>query len=131
MGLAFLGTVRADGGPRAHPMCPIILEEGLFAFLVPSPKRDDLRRDPRYAMHSFPAETNEDAFYVTGEAWPVADERLRGELEATFLRERQWESAPPGLEVQQVFEFGVDRCLHTTTTGHGDPHPSHVVWRAP
>ena len=24
VGLAFLGTVRRDGGPRLHPMCPIM-----------------------------------------------------------------------------------------------------------
>lgn len=23
VGLAFLGTVRADGGPQLHPMCPL------------------------------------------------------------------------------------------------------------
>ncbi|HEY5859818.1 MAG TPA: hypothetical protein VIX62_05995, partial [Actinomycetota bacterium] len=43
VGLAFLGTVRADGGPRLHPFCPVI-DDGLFAFIVPSPKRDDLHR---------------------------------------------------------------------------------------
>ncbi|CAN5360048.1 hypothetical protein BH20ACT24_BH20ACT24_20210 [soil metagenome] len=66
VGLAFLATVRGDGGPRVHPMCPLIADDGLFAFLIPSPKRGDLHRDPRYAMHSFAAEQNEDAFYLTG-----------------------------------------------------------------
>jgi len=28
--LAFLATIRADGGPRAHPMCPVLTDEGLF-----------------------------------------------------------------------------------------------------
>src|SRR5262245_33791798 len=30
VGLAFLGTVRADGGPRTHPMCPILSGDGLY-----------------------------------------------------------------------------------------------------
>ena len=36
VGLAFLATVRADGGPRLHPMCPLLAETGLYAFIVPS-----------------------------------------------------------------------------------------------
>jgi len=26
------------GGPRLHPMCPLLTETGLYAFIVPSPK---------------------------------------------------------------------------------------------
>lgn len=63
VGLAFLATVRADGGPRVHPMCPILHGDGLYALLVPSPKRSDLVRDGRFSMHSFPSDENEDAFY--------------------------------------------------------------------
>ena len=43
VGLAFLATVRRDGGPRVHPMCPLIHGGGLFAFIVPGPKQADLR----------------------------------------------------------------------------------------
>lgn len=80
VGLAFLGTSRPDGGPRVHPMCPLVTEGSLLAFIVPSPKRDDLIRDGRYALHSFPAEDNEDAFYVTGRAEVVTDD-TRGRLQ--------------------------------------------------
>ena len=59
VGLAFLGAVRAGGGPRLHPMCPLLTEAGLYAFIVPSPKQRDLHRDGRYAMHSFPLDDNE------------------------------------------------------------------------
>ena len=68
VGLAFLATVRPDGGPRLHPMCPVIDGDELYAFLIPSPKRSDLHRDGRYAMHSFPADDNEDAFSIRGSA---------------------------------------------------------------
>ena len=37
--LRFLATVRRDGRPRVHPMCPLISGDGLFAFIVPSPKQ--------------------------------------------------------------------------------------------
>ncbi|MCA9947698.1 MAG: hypothetical protein KC449_29660, partial [Anaerolineales bacterium] len=36
--VAYLGTVRADGGPRVHPVTPILGEQ-LFLFMEPtSPK---------------------------------------------------------------------------------------------
>jgi len=130
VGLAFLGTVRPDGGPRVHPMCPVLHEDGLYGFIVPGPKRSDLHRDPRYAMHSFPAEDDENAFYVTGIAQPVADGAVRDAAASAFLAERSWEQPPPGFEDQELFEFLVDRALLTTTTGHGDPHPNHRVWSA-
>ena len=49
--VAYLGTLRADGGPRVHPVTPIIGEQ-LFLFMEPtSPKGKDLQRDPRYTLH--------------------------------------------------------------------------------
>ena len=47
VGLAFLGTVRADGAPRLLLMCPLLTETGLYAFIVPSPMQRDLHRDGR------------------------------------------------------------------------------------
>lgn len=44
VGLAFLATTRPGGGPRVHPMCPLLTAEELYAFIVPSPKRNDLHR---------------------------------------------------------------------------------------
>jgi len=75
VGLAFVATVRPDGGPRVHPMCPVITEDGLFAFIIPSPKRAALIRDGRFAMHTFPCPQNEDAF--TSPAWPRRDPTRR------------------------------------------------------
>lgn len=43
-------------------------EIGIFAFIIPSPKQRDLHRDGRYAMHSYPREDDEDAFFVAGRA---------------------------------------------------------------
>jgi hypothetical protein len=130
VGLAFLSTIRADGGPRIHPVCPVVDDHGLYAFLVPSPKREDLHRDPRYALHSYPADANEDAFYVTGRAWRVDDVDLRWAVAGQMARERDFPDPPAELVDQELFEFGIERCLHTATSGHGDPNPRHVVWRA-
>jgi hypothetical protein len=130
VGLAFLATVRTDGGPRLHPMCPLLADDRLFAFIVPSPKRDDLHRDGRYAMHSFPLDTNEDAFYLTGQAQHVIEPQLRARLGRQFADERSEFSLPPPGDDQHLFEFLVSTAMLTRTTGHGDPSPQHARWRA-
>ena len=130
VGLAFLGTVRADGGTRLHTICPLLTETGLYAFIVPSPKQRDLRRDGRYAMHSFPLEDNEDAIYLTGAASYVSHPRIRDPLARQFADERSDSAAPPPGEEQLLFEFQVQAAMLTRTSGHGDPQPRHTVWRA-
>ena len=72
-GLANLATVRADGGPRIHPVSPAVTDSGLYCFVVDSPKRRDLERDGRYALHSFPPEENDDEATLTGLATAVDD----------------------------------------------------------
>ena len=55
VGLAFLATIRRDGAPRLHPVCPVLSDDRLFVLITPSsPKRQDLLRDGRYALQSFP-----------------------------------------------------------------------------
>ncbi len=88
VGLGFLATVRSDGGPRVHPMCPLLHEAGLYGFLVPSPKRGDLLRDGRFSIHSFPSEENEDAFYITGRARMIEAPDIRDALLTRYLEER-------------------------------------------
>jgi hypothetical protein len=130
VGLGFLATVRADGGPRLHPICPLVTEDALVVFLHPSPKRQDLHRDGRYALHCFPPDDNEDAFMVSGRAMAVTDPDRRQRATAQFLTERQLSTTPPGFEDQDLFEFSLERCLWTTTSGHGDWNPRHTIWRA-
>ncbi len=128
VGPAFLATVRRDGGPRVHPMCPLIHHGGLYAFIVPGPKQADLHRDGRYAPHSFPCEDNEDAFYCTGRVQAVDDLATRRALAGLFVTERSAPEIPaPGAD-DHLFSFGLQRCLLTRTTGHGDTSPQHTMW---
>jgi len=129
VGLGFLATMRADGAPRVHPMCPLLHEAGLFAFIIPSPKQHDLLRDCRYALHSFPCEDNEDAFSCSGKARLVTDAGLRSDLSDVFVTERLQLAVPTPSEEDALFEFMVGSCLLTRTSGHGDVHPVHHVWR--
>jgi hypothetical protein len=131
VGLAFLSTVRRDGGPRLHPMCPLLVDGRLVAHIVPSAKRDDLHRDGRFAMHSFPCADNEDAFYLAGRAALAGDESLARAAAAQFLAERDMDGEPPGFGDGEFFEFRLSRCLLTRTDYHGDWNPRHTVWTAP
>ncbi len=130
VGLAFLATIRNDAGPRLHPMCPLLTDEGVFAFIIPSPKQQDLRRDGRHAMHSFPCEDNEDAFYPTGRARLVEQSEVRDVLAKQFVEERSEFGVPLPADEDALFEFDIASCLLTRTTGHGDPAPQHTVWKS-
>ncbi|MGH2538047.1 MAG: pyridoxamine 5'-phosphate oxidase family protein [Candidatus Promineifilaceae bacterium] len=78
-GVAYLGTLRADGSPRVHPVTPIIGDQ-LFLFMEPSsPKGKDLEHDPRYTLHCAVEDTEGGGgeFYVRGRAALNADPRVR------------------------------------------------------
>ena len=130
VGLGFLATTRADGGPRVHPMCPVLAGEGVYAFIVPSPKQRDLLRDGRYAIHSFPCPDNEDGFSFTGTAESVSDAGTRDALGRQFVAERSQFPVPPPGEQDALFEFDLESCLLTRTAGHGDAAPVHTVWKS-
>jgi hypothetical protein len=106
----------------------VLVDGRLLAHVIQSPKRDDLHRDGRYALHSFPVEGNEDAFYLTGRAVPITDRALAAAAASQFLAERKWDAEPPGFSDGEFFEFLIGRCLLTRTDGYGDWHPRHTVW---
>jgi hypothetical protein len=107
-GLGYLATVRADGGPRVHPVAPLITDSGLFCFVVPSPKRRDLERDGRYALHAFPPEDTNDEAYLSGTAEPVSDPWLVDEMARRFHAAPQagWRLFELGVEVAMVSGSG-------------------------
>ena len=124
IGLGFIATVRKDGGPRLHPCCPIIHDDGLYVFVVGnSPKRYDLDRDGRYALHCNPPEDDDDEFYITGTAHRVADETLRGRLE---------DIAQHNVRSDEVlYELRIERALHTTWLRPRQPDTVPVYTRWP
>src|SRR5256885_5702914 len=82
VGLASLATVRKDGAPRLHPVCPVISDDRLFVLIPPaSPKRGDLERDGRYALQTFPQpKPGSDEFYMAGRATRVDDASTRAAI---------------------------------------------------
>src|SRR5436189_6403404 len=91
IGLAFLATVRPDGAPRVHPVCPIISDAGLHILVTPGPKQRDLRRDGRYAIHTetCPPPIHEDGCMLSGTAREVTDGAVRDIVVDQLRRERQ------------------------------------------
>jgi hypothetical protein len=130
VGLAFLGTVRKDGVARLHPVCPVLTDDEMYLFVIPSLKREDLLRDGRCALHSFPTDDNEDAFGVTGRATLCDDPATRERLATQFSTERSAFGGPRPADEDLLFVITIDSCFHTRTKGHGDAYPEHRRWRA-
>jgi hypothetical protein len=130
IGLAFLGTVRRDGGPRVHPVCPVLSAAGLHVLIMGGPKLADLRRDGRYALHSeaCPPPRENDGFAVSGRVSEVTDPAVQAVVRAQMVAERAgklW----PGFDDDALFELGVERCLLTLTEPDGTFPRGATVWR--
>jgi Pyridoxamine 5'-phosphate oxidase len=127
VGLAFLATVRKDGAPRLHPVCPVLSNARLFALITPtSPKRHDLLRDGRYALQTFPQpKPGSDEFYIAGRAVPVDDPPACADI----LRDAKHMADAS----ETVFELWIDRVMHTRWEHVLTPQMRavHSKWRAP
>ena len=128
--LGFLATVRKDGGPRVHPVCPVLSPAGLHVLILPGPKRADLRRDGRYSLHTetFAPPREDDGFAVSGRASEVADRATRGIVRDQLLADF---GAPwPDFDELTLFELSVASCL-LTLTQPGEVFPKGpTIWKA-
>ncbi|HXZ85879.1 MAG TPA: pyridoxamine 5'-phosphate oxidase family protein, partial [Myxococcota bacterium] len=125
VGLGFLATTRRDGGPRVHPVCPAILGGGLYVFVIgDSPKRADLARDGRYALHFYPDKDDDESFYCTGPAREVEDRAARAAAIPGFAHAVR--------DDEVLFELRLSRALHTTWERPRTPatRPIYRSWRA-
>ncbi len=125
-GLAFLATVRSDGGPRLHPVCPVIVDDGLYVFVGnQTPKRRDLHRDGRYALHTFPPEHVDDEFYVTGRVRTAEDDlTLRQHVLDVYLAQGTT------TENDTLFELLLDHVMHAQYDGRPSWPPAYQHWHA-
>jgi hypothetical protein len=131
LGLGFLATVRADGGPRVHPICPI-MAGNLYAFIVPGPKLVDLRRDARYALCSETCAPprHDDNLYITGVVEELHDLGLRERLTSQLLAERSLSEPWPDFENEPLLELHVERVLVTLTFARDGLPAGHTTWTA-
>ena len=132
-GLAFLATVRKDGSPRIHPVCPFVVRGRLFiATNAKSPKRRDLTRDGRYVLHMLPGD-NDAEFQVRGQAHFVDDTETR----AMILAEGPEAGAQPdgallNIEPEELlFEYDIQEAMmaYWEHVGQPDTRPVRKRWR--
>jgi hypothetical protein len=126
VGLAVLATVRRDGAPRLHPVCPVLSDDRLFVLIIPtSPKRHDLRRDGRYALQTFPQpKPGSDEFSIAGKAVGVDDPAVR----AAILRDAKHMADASEI----AFELWIEHVMHTRWENVLTPQMRsvHRKWRA-
>ncbi|MCG8591167.1 MAG: hypothetical protein MJE66_17895 [Proteobacteria bacterium] len=125
-GLAFLATVRADGGPRVHPVCVNLVEGDLYLLIGPSPKRRDLLRDGRFALHSFPAADVDDEFYLTGVAEHAPDPAVVERVAAAQIARGATTSRD-----ESAFRLAIERALYSRYKPRGQPDnwpPEYLKW---
>ena len=126
VGLAFLATVRQDGAPRLHPVCPVLSDSHLYVLILPdSPKRTDLEQDGRYALQAFLQDKpDSDEFYISGQGKLILDESLISRV----ISDAKHHASPDEI----LFELMIDRAIHTYWEGFGTPdyHSTHTKWNA-
>jgi len=122
-GLGFLATIRADGGPRVHPVCPHVAAGQLWVFVgAASPKFADLERDGRYALHSFPCVDVDDEFYVAGVATRGVDAELEAAVRATLPFNSSGDDPP--------FTLTIERALLSKYGPRPSWPPLYTRWKA-
>ena len=127
-GFAFLATVSAAGGPRVHPVVPILAGTRLYVFVVSmSPKHEDLRRDGRFALHAMLTPEGGEEFYLTGRASIAGEPGRRVEV-------REASGGRLGAHsFETLFELDIRRVLYTRWSSWGtkETWPEYRRWRAP
>jgi hypothetical protein len=124
---AFLATVAPDGGPRLHPVSPVLAGGDLWLFIVSmSPKYRDLVRNGRYALHSLPLAGGGEEFHLRGGATAVEDRAEKERIAAATggrLGSHDFEA---------LFRCTVGSALHVRWENWGTAAawPAYAKWRA-
>jgi hypothetical protein len=128
-GLAYLATNRRDGGLRIHPFCPVVTSGGIYGLIGISPKRADLARTGRFALHAFPRPNTDDEFMLAGDSVRLVTDPA--ELKAVSEAYHATGSTSSGDE--DTYEFLIDRALfalYTIKDGKPGWPPKYFKWRA-
>jgi Pyridoxamine 5'-phosphate oxidase len=90
VGMALLGTIRADGSPRVSPIGTVFAAGELLVGVMPrSAKAADIRRDPRCALQSV----------ITDPEAGAPELKLYGRLGHSDVEAGWWEGRPDAADV--------------------------------
>jgi Pyridoxamine 5'-phosphate oxidase len=130
--IAFLASVRPDGGPRLHPFCPVLAGGRLFAAIPrSSPKGSDLRRDPRCVIHALPG-TEDDELCIRAQARDVTADQLTRELVRGVIASSGVGGMIQSTSHDPLFEFDLERVDVAKWLDIGQPvtRPVRQRWRS-
>lgn len=129
-GLAYLATVRRDGGLRIHPFCPAVTAGGIYGLIGDSPKRADLARNGRFAIHAFPRAESDDELMLAGDSV----RRLDDLDEIAAVAKAYHETGATSSGDEWTFEFLPERALFSlyARRDSGQPTwpPAYHRWQA-
>jgi hypothetical protein len=117
--VSYLATIQSNGAPRVHPVTPHFDGTTCFIYMEPtSLKGNDLRRDPRYALHCGVEDNDggEGEFGMRGRAVQIQDGNRVAELFQTALA--------AGFHPKDryiVFEMLIEIAFSTTYAPDGTP----------
>ncbi|WP_226366136.1 pyridoxamine 5'-phosphate oxidase family protein [Pseudonocardia sp. ICBG162] len=126
--LAMLGTLRADGFPRVSPVEPRVFEGELWLSGMPGTRKfDDLRRDPRFTLHT----ATVDSRVTEGDAkiWGTVHDVRDPELHQRFA-EARYEEIGLDLRGREFGFFPAADILSGSSVRVGGGHMDVTVWRA-
>ena len=124
--IGYLATVRKDGAPRVHPVCPVLAGNHIYLAIGPqSPKLNDLRRDGRYMLHAMPGKDDAE-FNIRGQATEANDANTHAEVEQA--------ASAVGLNVKPsevLFRLDIEQAATTywENVGQPDTRPIRRRWR--
>ena len=104
------------------------MEDDLFLLIGPSPKRGDLLRDGRFALHSFPSPEVDDEFYLTGAVLPEHEREVIARVE---VAQHAGGATSSGDEI--AFRLRIERALYSRYKPRGEPDnwpPEYLKWSA-
>ena len=123
---AFLATVAADGGPRVHPIFPVVADGELWMFIVEvSPKYRDLVANGQFALHALPVPDGGEEFYVRGRANLVENPEVKARVVAAT------DGRQGGQDFEALFRCALRSVLYTKWDNWGTAAawPSYEKWR--
>ena len=124
--VAYLATVRKDGGPRVHQICPAIIDGALYASIARSAKLHDLRRDGRYMLHFMCGEADAE-FHCRGTAVEITDTTKQATIRNSAAKQDLNYT-----EHEILFRLSIDRADTTTWDNFGTKNikPNRARWNA-
>jgi hypothetical protein len=130
--IAFPATVRPDGSPRRHPFCPVLAGGRLLAAIPrSSPQGNDLRREPRCAIHALPG-PQDDELSIRARARQAGTDPILRAAALTVVTRSGVGGMIETVSDDPIFDFDIARVdtARWLDIGQRGTRPVRQTWRA-